>query len=120
MQNIQARSILQNLNRVQRQKIKKKIIKKNKKDKSYNNFKINSKELILKIDCELDIENLCRLDDGRLVGSLSNNNIIVFNKRTFKSDIIIKEIDSSIDDIFRLVSNILAICIKDTKLYYTK
>ena len=62
------------------------------------------------------MKNLCRLDDGRFVCSLSNNNIIVFNKRTFKSDIIIKEIDSEISDIIRLDSNILAICIKDKKI----
>ena len=57
-------------------------------DNLYINFDINKKQLILKINYLSESAIcLCMLDDGRLVSSSSDSNIIIYNKITYKPDI---------------------------------
>jgi WD40 repeat protein len=59
---------------------------------------------------------LCVLSDGRLVSGSSDNNIIIYNKKTYKPDIIIKEHKNAINCIINLKSNFLASCSWDTTI----
>ena len=88
----------------------KKIEKLNKNNNPYDNYNIKSKSLILKINCYKCLVNcLCMLDDGRLVSNLGElNNIIIYNKITYKQDLIIKEHFSWVLCIINLKFNKLA------------
>ena len=64
-----------------------KEIKIKKKNDLYNNFNINTKNLILKLKCHKDeLKCLTVLKDGRLT-SCSDNIIIIHKKRTYKLDL---------------------------------
>ena len=76
---------------------------------SYDNFNINIKNLTLKIKCGMNyILCLCILNDGRLVSGSDDRNIIIYNKKTYKPDLIIKEHYSSVNCIIKLNCNKLA------------
>ena len=57
------------------------------------------------------------LDDGRLVSGSDDCKIIVYNKTTFKPDIIIKEHKNEVNCIVKLSSNILGSCSKTIILF---
>ena len=83
-------------------------------DKSYNDFDISSKQLTLKRKYHTDkVTCLSVLDDGRLVSGSKDNNIIIYNKITFKPDIIIKDHKDTINCILRLDSDLLVCCSAD-------
>jgi WD40 repeat protein len=83
-------------------------------DYLYNNFDINQKKLILEINYhKAEIFRLCLLDDGRLVSSSYDTNIIIYNKITYRPDIIIKEHKDFVYDIIEIDPNILASCSGD-------
>ena len=93
-------------------KLKEKKLKEN--DYLYNNFDINEKKLSLKVNYHnAEIYRICLLDDGRLVSSSYDKNIIIYNKRTYKPDIIIKEHKGYVYDIISLNPNMLASCSGD-------
>ena len=78
---------------------------------SYKDFNISQKQLILKRKCHTDkVTCLCLLDDGRLVSCSKDNNIIIFNKKTYEPDLVIKEHKDTINCIIKLDFNILARC----------
>jgi WD40 repeat protein len=81
---------------------------------SYEFFNISQKQLILKRKCHTDkVTCLCLLDGGRLVSGSKDNNIIIFNKKTYDPDLTIKEHKDTINCIIKLDSNILASCSSD-------
>ena len=53
---------------------------------------------------------LCLLDDGRLVSGSSDYSIIIYNKTTYKPDIIIKEHNNWVICILNLKNNTIASC----------
>ena len=87
----------------------------------YNGFNIELKDPIH----EYHIDNLKCLNimnDGRLVSGSDDKSIIIYNKETFKPDLIIKEHDGPVNYITQLSSGILASCSDDKsiKLYSIK
>ena len=56
---------------------------------------------------------LCLLKDGRLVSGSEDHSIIIYNKLTFKPDLIIKEHNDAVYCIIQLNSGILASCSND-------
>ena len=81
---------------------------------SYNDFDISSKQLTLNRKCHTDkVTCLCTLDDGRLVSGSKDNNIIIYNKITYKPDIIIKGHEDTINCVLRLDSDLLVSCSAD-------
>ena len=74
---------------------------------------LNQKRLFiyLKIIIKLSIFSIVLKDNRFVVGSSSN--IIIYNNKTFKPDLIIKEHDSSINSLRQLSSGILASCSDD-------
>ena len=85
-------------------------------------FNINSIKLITKINYNhlLYILTLIELDDGRLVSGSGDYNIIIYNKRTFKPDIIIKEHQKPITCLTKLNSNKLISCSYEIKIFKIK
>ena len=87
---------------------------------SYDNFNIESKEPkhILKYHTGA-IRCSTILKDGRFVTGSSDKSIIIYNKETFKPDLIIKENNNSIFYLLELSSGELASCSEDNiiKLY---
>ena len=84
---------------------------------------IKSSGLILKISSQKsEVSCLALLNDGRLVSSLSNGDIIIYNKITYKIELKIKAHKSRITCLTRLSSGILASCSWDntTKLFNIK
>ena len=80
----------------------------------YDDYKIENKNPIHKLTNHTSGVNcLCILNDGRLVSGSSDNSIIIYNKKTYQPDIIIKEHNSSIYCITQLSSGILASCSVD-------
>ena len=53
------------------------------------------------------------MNDGRLVSCSSDGSIIIYNKETYKPDIIIKEHSDTVTYIIQLSSGILASCSYD-------
>ena len=94
--------------------LKDNLNKYNNKDINNNNFGIKLKEpihvLINHTDC---VKCLSLLKDGRLVSGSRDNSIIIYNKETYKSDLIIKEHKGSVYCITTLSSGILASCSAD-------
>ena len=87
----------------------------------YKDFNIELKDPIH----EYHIDNLKCLNimnDGRLVSGSDDKSIIIYNKETFKPDLIIKEHDGPVNYITQLSSGILASCSDDKsiKLYSIK
>ena len=82
-----------------------------------NSFNIELKQLTLKIKChKYYVTSLCLLDDGRLASSSNDRRIIIYNKKTYKPEIIIKEHGKTINCLLKLESNILASCSEDSTI----
>ena len=106
-----------------KEKIEEEDEKSNKNNILYNNFNINQKKLMIKITYHTyHVVSLCILDDGRLVSSSIDKQIIIYNKKTYKPDLIIKEFNDWISCIIKLKRNILASCSYDSyiKLFKIK
>ena len=87
----------------------------------FDNFRINSKNIILKISIDKTLlDCLCILDDGRLVSCSINGYIVIYNKITFQPDLKIKENYHRLKYIIKLQSSILASCSSDIKLFKIK
>ena len=94
-------------------KLKDKLNKKTtKKNVFLNNFDIKSKQHpILKINIHKEeVRCLIMLKDGRIASGNYDNSIIIYNKRTYKPELIIKEHDGKISCLKELSSGILASC----------
>ena len=90
--------------------------KQNKNDR-FNNFDINSKELITKINYHTDsVYCFTILKDGRLVSGSFDKSIIIYNKKTYQPDLIIKEHTDAINCLTTLSSGTLASCSWDNKI----
>ena len=84
---------------------------------AYNNFKIDFKNEIYKLNFHTSNVNcLAVLNDGRLVSGSDDKNIIIYNKTTFNPDLIIKEHKSYINSLTNLSSGILASCSYDNTI----
>ena len=80
----------------------------------YDDYKIEIKNPIHKLTNHTStVYCLCILNDGRLVSGSYDNSIIIYNKKTYQPDIIIKEHNSWILCITQLSSGILASCSYD-------
>ena len=78
-------------------------------DNLYNNFTINKKEPIQRLYFHTGIVNyLTLLNDGRLVSCSDDKNIIIYNKSTYKPDLMIKEHNNFVSYITKLSSGLLA------------
>ena len=87
----------------------------------YNNFNINIKNPIHKLNSHTKgINCLALLNDGRLVSGSSDNKIIIYNKITYKPDIIINEHKESVNCIIVLSTGILASCSRDKTIKFFK
>ena len=86
----------------------------------YNNFNIENKEPKYILNFHKD-EIWCStvLKDGRFVTGSKDNSIIIYNKKTFESDLTIKEHNNAITNVIQLISGYLASCSMDKtiKLY---
>lgn len=88
--------------------------KSNDNNNSYNDFNINTKQLMKKLKYHSDkVTCLCLLDDGRLVSGSKDNNIIIYNKITYEQDLIIREHRDTVNCLIKLNSNTLASCSSD-------
>ncbi len=90
--------------------------------KNPKTFDIKSKQLITKINYNHILIILCllELDDGRLVSGSGDFNIIVYNKITFKPDIIIKEHKKPIKCFIKMNSNKIISCSDGIKIFKIK
>ena len=80
----------------------------------YDDYKIENKNPIYKLTNHTNnVYCLCVLNDGRLVSGSSDYSIIIYNKKTFQPEIIIKEYNDYITCIIQLSSGILASCSED-------
>ena len=80
-------------------------------DSLYKDFNINSNNQIHQLNFHKDCINcLAILNDGRLVSGSDDNNIIIYNKETYKPDLIIKEHKNAVSCIIQLNSGKLASC----------
>ena len=80
----------------------------------YNNFDIKIKKPIYKLNTHTNnILCLALLDDGRLASCSKDTSIKIYNKLSYKIDLIIKEHKSSVYCIIQLSSGILASCSRD-------
>ena len=76
-----------------------------------NNFDISLKEPIHILNYHKDyIYCLLILNDGRLISGSEDKSIIIYNKTTYKSDLIINENEGPVYCITQLSSGILAAC----------
>ena len=83
----------------------------------YDDYKIENKNPFHKLTYHKNyVLCLCVLNDGRLVSGSSDNSIIIYNKKTYQPDIIIKEHNNDITSITQLSSGILASCSHDKKI----
>ena len=98
------------------------LSKKNDKENNlYDNFNIISKYPINILNTN-KIFCLTIINDGRLVSGSYDNKIIIYNIKTYKPDLIIKEHNNKVSDIFQLKSGIIASCSwdKTIKLFNIK
>ena len=80
----------------------------------YDDYKIEIKNPIHKLTNHTSyLLCLCVLNDGRLVSGSSDHSIIIYNKKTYQPDIIIKEHNNDVLCITQLSSGILASCSED-------
>ena len=80
----------------------------------YNDFKIGVKEPIHNLKYHTgNVLTLIVLNDGRLVSGAGDNSIIIYNKSTYKPDLIIKEHKGGIFCLYQLSSGFLASCSED-------
>ena len=78
-------------------------------DNTYNNFDIKLKEPLHKLKYHTkQIRCSTVLNDGRFVTGSNDKSIIIYNNKTFKSDLIIKERSDNILCLIQLSSGILA------------
>ena len=92
----------------------------NNNDNTYNNFNIQLKEPIHKLNYHTSYVYCSTvLKDGRFVTGSNDHSIIIYNNKTFKPDLIIKEHSDYINCIIQLNSGILASGSRDNtiKLY---
>ena len=83
-------------------------------DNLYNNFDIKLKEPIHKLNNHTSYANcLTLLNDGRLVSGSADNSITIYNKKTYQTDLIIKEHTGWVLCITKLNSGVLASCSAD-------
>ena len=76
-----------------------------------NNFNISLKNPIHTLNYHKNwILCLSILDDGRLISGSRDNSIIIYNKTTYRPDLIINEHKASLNSIIQLSSGILATC----------
>ena len=86
----------------------------NNNDNLYNNFDIKLKNSIHILNNHTNyVLCLTILNDGRLVSGSSDKSIIIYNKITYKPDLIIKEHNNSVYCIIQLSSDILGSCSAD-------
>ena len=93
---------------------------KNNNDNTYNNFNIQLKEPIHKLNYHTNwIRCSTVLKDGRFVTGSDDHSIIIYNNKTFKPDLIIKEHNDHVYCIIQLSSGIIASGSNDStiKLY---
>ncbi len=90
-------------------KEKKQIIEE--KTNLYYDFNINLKNPI-HIDKKI-LSCLCLLDDGRIASGSLDNSITIFNKISYKPDLIMNEHTSFINSMIKLEENILVSCSDD-------
>ena len=107
------------------QKLEKELesMEEQKKIDEKKNFNINTKNAIQILNFHTQSVNcFAVLNDGRLVSGSNDNNIIIYNKKTFQPDLIIKEHNNYINHIIKLDSGLLASCSADftIKLYNIK
>jgi len=82
-----------------------------------NNFDISLKNPIHTLNYHKDSINcLCILNDGRLISGSDDNSIIIYNKTTYKPDLIINEHTGSVWSIIQLRSGIIATCSSDSTI----
>ena len=89
----------------------------------YDDYKIENKNPFHKLTNHTDyVFCLCVLNDGRLVSGSYDNSIIIYNKKTYQPDLIIKEHNSYISCIVQINSGELVSCSYDKtiKLYNIK
>ena len=83
----------------------------------YNNFNIELKNPIHKLNYHTwNVECLTVMNDGRLVSGSMDGSIIIYNKETYKPDLIIKEHKYDVRYIIQLSSRILASCSFDNTI----
>ena len=84
------------------------------KDYLYKDFNIQNKEPFHKLNIHNGyVHCLTVLNDGRLVSSSYDGSIIIYNKKTFKDDLIIKEHNVHVFCVIQLSSSELVTCSKD-------
>ena len=109
---IELKEKIKELEKLLNKKVKEKTDNNN--DNLYNNFNIQIKKSIYKINIHKDsVFCLSLLNDGRLVSGSADKHIIIYNKLTFQPDIIIKEHNDYIRCIIQLSSGELASCSSD-------
>ena len=101
--------------KILKDKLNKKTTKKN---VFLNNFDIKLKQYpILKINIHKEeVRCLIMLKDGRIASGSYDNSIIIYNKRTYKPELIIKEHNRYISCLKELSSGILASCSWDNTI----
>ena len=117
-------SKLKEIIKIKEKKIKELEYKINKQNKNninnnniYNNFDIKLKEPIHKLNYHKDsVTCFTILKDGRLVSGSGDKSIIIYNKKTYQPNIIIKEYDYGICCITTLSSGALASCSLDNTI----
>ena len=84
----------------------------------YNDFNIETKKYPIHIlNYHISgVECLTIMNDGRLVSGACDNSIIIYNKETYKPDLIIKEYNYPIYYITQLSSGILVSCSNDNSI----
>ena len=85
-----------------------------------NNFDIKEKKypiLELKLHHEERVTCLILLKDGRMTSGSNDNSIIIYNKISYKPDLIIKEHSNSVNCLLELSSGILASCSDEIILF---
>ena len=84
------------------------------KDYLYKDFNIQNKEPFHKLNIHNGfVHCLTVLNDGRLVSSSYDGSIIIYNKKTFKDDLIIKKHNVNVFCVIQLSSSELVTCSKD-------
>ena len=83
----------------------------------YNNFNIELKEPIHILNYHTRwVTSLTIMNDGRLVSGSAGGSIIIYNKETYKPDLLIKEHNARVNYITQLSSGILASCSSDNSI----
>ena len=84
-----------------------------------DNNEVLNNNLDIKYKCKYhtdSIMNCTVLNDGRFATCSSDKSIIIYNNKTFKPDLIIKEHNNVVNDILQLSSGMLASCSDDNTI----